>query len=75
MSINDVGKANSSLNKSDEQVAYEIVEKLNTEIFNKTMSQIKQMMTIAIMETQALLDKIDVNTKTLRFKAGENLIQ
>lgn len=64
-----------NLNKSDQQLAYEIVEKLNTEIFNKTMNQIKQMMTIAIMETQALLDKIDVTTKTLRFKPEESLIQ
>ena len=57
------------MNKSDQQIAYEIVEKLNTEIFNKTMNQIKQMMTIAIMETQALLDKIDINTNSLRFKS------
>ena len=63
-----------NMNKSDQQIAYEIVEKLNTDIFNKTMSQIKQMMTIAIMETQALLDKIDVNTKTLRFKAEESFL-
>ena len=64
-----------NMNKSDQQLAYEIVEQLNTEIFNKTMNQIKQMMTIAIMETQALLDKIDVNTKTLRFKADESFMQ
>ena len=60
-----------NMGKSDQQLAYEIVEQLNTEIFNKTMNQIKQMMTIAIMETQALLDKIDVSTKTLRFKPEE----
>ena len=64
-----------NMNKSDQQLAYEIVEQLNTEIFNKTMNQIKQMMTIAIMETQALLDKIDVNTKTLRFRADESFMQ
>ena len=64
-----------NINKSDQQLAYEIVEQLNTEIFNKTMNTIKQMMTIAIMETQALLDKIDVNTKTLRFKADESFVQ
>ena len=60
------------MTKSDQQIAYEIVEKLNTEIFNKTMNQIKQMMTIAIMETQALLDNIDVNTKSLRMKSEAN---
>ena len=44
--------------KSLEQDAYDQVDKLNQHIFEKHMGKIKQMMTIAILETQALLDTI-----------------
>ena len=43
-----------------QQTAYNKVDQLNELIFNTSMNSIKQMMTIAIMETQALLDRIDV---------------
>ena len=52
--------------KTDQEVAYEIIEKLNNDIFESTMKRIKQMMTVAIMETQALLDRINVNEKKIK---------
>ena len=42
------------------QTAYRKVDQLNEIIFNSSMKQIKQMMTISIMETQVLLDKINL---------------
>jgi dihydroneopterin aldolase len=53
----------SNVVKSVEQEAYDQVEKLNQHIFEKHMSRIKQIMTIAILETQALLDTIYVSDK------------
>ena len=47
-----------TVTKSIEQESYDAVDKLNQHIFEKHMSKIKQMMTIAILETQALLDTI-----------------
>lgn len=49
------------------QTAFRRVDQLNEIIFNSSMKQIKQMMTISIMETQVLLDRIDVNSKNLEF--------
>ena len=42
-------------------ISYECVNALNEEIFNMNIKKIKQMMSVAIMETQALLETIDVN--------------
>ena len=56
--------------KSSEQEAYDQVDKLNQHIFEKHMSKIKQMMTIAILETQALLDTLyDQDKKFLQWKS------
>ena len=52
------GGSFSTVVKSLEQDAYDQVDKLNQHIFEKHMGKIKQMMTIAILETQALLDTI-----------------
>ena len=49
---------NNTVVKSVEQEAFDQVDKLNQHIFEKHMTTIKQMMTIAILETQALLDTI-----------------
>ena len=54
--------------KSTEQEAYDQCDKLNQHIFEKHMNKIKQMMTIAILETQTLLDTIyDVKDKNKKF--------
>ena len=37
--------------KSNNQLAFEVVERLNQEIFENAIEEIKQMMTVAIMET------------------------
>ena len=37
--------------KQNNQIAFEYVEKLNQEIFENAIEEIKQIMTIAIMET------------------------
>ena len=37
--------------KQNNQIAFECVEKLNQEIFENAIEEIKQIMTIAIMET------------------------
>mmetsp|Transcript_11213 Transcript_11213/g.18872 ORF Transcript_11213/g.18872 Transcript_11213/m.18872 type:complete len:137 (-) Transcript_11213:68-478(-) len=50
-----------------QDVVYEAVETLNQSIFNQQMSKIKQMMTIAIMETQALLDTLVLDSTHLKF--------
>ena len=48
--------------KEAPNIAYECVNALNEEIFNLNIKKIKQMMSVAIMETQALLETIDVNS-------------
>ena len=48
-----------------QETVYEAVEELNQTIFTNKMGHIKQMMTIAIMETQALLDTIQLESPNL----------
>ena len=46
--------------KSQEQIAYEQVDQLNNDIFNESIEDIKQFMTIAILDTQGLMEDIDL---------------
>ena len=47
-------------NKAIQEAVYEAVEDLNSTIFTTQMSKIKQLMTIAIMETQAFMDDLEL---------------
>ena len=42
-------------------IAYESVDSLNNDIFNQSIEDIKQFMTIAILDTQSLMEDIDLS--------------
>ena len=48
-------------------IAYEQVDQLNNDIFNESIEDIKQFMTIAILDTQELMDNIDLTANPPKF--------
>ena len=62
-----MSKLSGKKHPNQDEVVVETVEKLNTDIFNSSIEDIKQLMTIAILDTQAFMDNINFDGKVPRY--------
>ena len=62
--MNLYAKPGQNLNK----IITDQVDALNNLIFKLKINEIKGFMTVCIMETQVFLDKIDLDSKKLKYK-------